>query len=60
MGITRGATLRGDVACRWEWTATQYGSYRSVTLHRVMRSVVLFIMAISFTWPAHSIGGNLS
>lgn len=31
----------------------------TVTLRGVVRSLVLFIIAASLTWPAHRVGGNL-
>lgn len=55
MGISRIATLRRDVAHRWELAATQITG----TLHDVVRSVVLVILSVRPTWPAHNIGGSL-
>ncbi len=57
MGITRVATVRRDGARRWELAAIHI--VHTGTLHNVVRSIVLFILAVSFTWPAHRIDGNL-
>ncbi len=57
MDITRVASLRRDGACRWELAATHM--VHTGTLHSVMCSVVLFILAVSLTWLAHSVGSNL-
>ncbi len=57
MAITRVATLRCNVARRWELVATQM--VHTVTLHSVVRSIVRFIIAVSLTWPAHSVGSKL-
>ncbi len=57
MGITRVAAVRRDGARRWALAALQI--VHAGTLRNVVRSLVLFILAVSFTWPAHSIGGNL-
>ena len=46
-------------SCVYETGCDPNDSYRSGTLHDVGRRVVLFIMAVSLTWPAHRVGGNL-
>lgn len=57
MDITQVATVRRDVVRRWELAAVHI--VHTGTLHNVVRSVVLCILAVSFTRPDHSIDGNL-
>lgn len=57
MAINRVATLRSDVARLWELVATHM--VHTVTLYSVVRSIMLFIIAVSLTWPAHSEGSKL-
>jgi hypothetical protein len=47
-------------SCVYETGCDSHDAYRSATLHDVVRRVVLFIIAGSLSWPAHSVGGNLS
>lgn len=56
MGITRVVTVRHDGARSWKLAAIHI--IHTGTLHDVVRSVVLFILAVSFTWPDHGIAGN--
>ncbi|GIV94894.1 MAG: hypothetical protein KatS3mg056_3603 [Chloroflexus sp.] len=57
MGIIRVAISGHDVVRRWELATTHM--VHTVTLRGVVRSIVLFIIAVRLTWPAHSVGGNL-
>ncbi len=57
MGIIRVATSKRDVVRLWELATTPI--VHTVTLHGVVRSVVLFIIVVSFTWTDHRVGGNL-
>lgn len=56
MGITGAATVRRDVAHLWELAVTHI--VHTGRLHDAVRSVVLFILAVSFMRHAHGIGSN--
>ncbi|GIV93867.1 MAG: hypothetical protein KatS3mg056_2576 [Chloroflexus sp.] len=53
----RVATLRRAGARRWAPAATPI--VQTGTPHGIVRSVVLFILAVNRVWPAHSTGVNL-
>ncbi len=57
MGVIQVVTVRRDESRPWELTTSHM--VHTVMLHGVVHNIVPFIVAVSLTWPAHNVGGNL-